>query len=71
MDFDNLNSEKNFNPGSVYFNSKMANVMTANHLAKQLSGTGEYTTNMCFLSPSTIHKSIDCNSSEQNAMESL
>ena len=40
MDVGNMNCEKYFNPGKIYFNSKMANVMTANNLAKQLDGTG-------------------------------
>nr|CAD7452040.1 unnamed protein product [Timema tahoe] len=37
---DNLNGEKSFNWMTVYANSKLANLLTSNHLAKILEGTG-------------------------------
>nr|CAD7587564.1 unnamed protein product [Timema genevievae] len=37
---DNLNGEKSFNWTTVYANSKLANLLTSNHLAKILEGTG-------------------------------
>lgn len=40
IDFDNLNSEKSYNKGAAYKNSKLANVLFARELSKRLSGTG-------------------------------
>lgn len=40
IDFDNLNSERNYNKGAAYKNSKLANVLFARELAKRLNGTG-------------------------------
>jgi hypothetical protein len=41
FDLDNLNFEKWFSISQVYPYSKLANILTANELSKQLKGTGE------------------------------
>ncbi|KAA0201513.1 hypothetical protein HAZT_HAZT005400 [Hyalella azteca] len=40
INFDDLNSEKNYDPSSAYDQSKLANVMFTLRLAKELQGTG-------------------------------
>jgi len=40
IDFDDLQNEKNYGPRSAYANSKLANVLFANELARRLEGTG-------------------------------
>jgi NAD(P)-dependent dehydrogenase (short-subunit alcohol dehydrogenase family) len=40
MDFDDLQSEKRFSPGSVYGRSKLANVLFTYELARRLEGSG-------------------------------
>lgn len=37
---DDLNSDKSYDEGSAYSQSKLANVLFANELAKKLEGTG-------------------------------
>ncbi|XP_056641133.1 retinol dehydrogenase 13-like [Diorhabda sublineata] len=37
---DDLNSEKNYNPSTAYAQSKLANILFTNELAKRLDGTG-------------------------------
>lgn len=40
IDFDDLNSEKHYDPGAAYSQSKLANVLFTRELAKRLEGTG-------------------------------
>jgi len=40
INFDDLNSEKSYDPGAAYNQSKLANVLFARELAKRLEGTG-------------------------------
>ncbi|XP_052064363.1 retinol dehydrogenase 12-like isoform X1 [Mytilus californianus] len=40
INFDDLNQEKNYDPGSAYSQSKLANVLFSSELAKKLQGTG-------------------------------
>ena len=40
MNWDDLNFEKSYGPAKAYNQSKLANVLHANELARQLEGTG-------------------------------
>ena len=40
LDFDNFNSEKDYNIGNIYFTSKLGNVLFTRELARRLEGTG-------------------------------
>ena len=42
LDFDNFNSEKNYNIGNIYFTSKLGNVLFTRELARRLEGTGKH-----------------------------
>lgn len=37
---DDINSEKNYDPGAAYNQSKLANIMFTRELARKLTGTG-------------------------------
>jgi NAD(P)-dependent dehydrogenase (short-subunit alcohol dehydrogenase family) len=41
LDFDNFNSVDAYGGDRVYCNSKLANVLMSNELARKLSGTGK------------------------------
>ncbi|XP_066281819.1 retinol dehydrogenase 13-like [Branchiostoma lanceolatum] len=40
IDFDDINFEKDYNPGESYYRSKLANVLFSKELARRLEGTG-------------------------------
>jgi NAD(P)-dependent dehydrogenase (short-subunit alcohol dehydrogenase family) len=55
IQFDNLSGERGYSPWANYGQSKLANVLFANELAKRLSGTGK-TANS--LHPGVIHTNL-------------
>ena len=55
IQFDNLTGERGYNPWANYGQSKLANLLFANHLAKRLAGTGK-TANS--LHPGVIHTNL-------------
>jgi len=55
IQFDNLSGERNYSPWASYGQSKLANLLFANHLAKRLAGTGK-TANS--LHPGVIHTNL-------------
>jgi NAD(P)-dependent dehydrogenase (short-subunit alcohol dehydrogenase family) len=46
LDFENLNSEKSYDPMQAYSNSKLMNVLFSNELARRLAGTGVVTSSL-------------------------
>ncbi len=55
IQFDNLSGEKGYRPWAAYGQSKLANMLFANHLATRLSGTGK-TANS--IHPGVIHTNL-------------
>ncbi|MGB5696313.1 MAG: SDR family oxidoreductase [Polyangiales bacterium] len=55
IQFDNLSGERGYSPWANYGQSKLANMLFANHLAKRLAGTGK-TANS--LHPGVIHTNL-------------
>jgi NAD(P)-dependent dehydrogenase (short-subunit alcohol dehydrogenase family) len=55
IQFDNLTGEREYRPWASYGQSKLANLLFANHLAKRLEGTGK-TANS--LHPGVIHTNL-------------
>jgi WW domain-containing oxidoreductase len=55
IQFDNLSGERDYSPWAAYGQSKLANLLFANHLAKRFAGTGK-TANS--LHPGVIHTNL-------------